>query len=97
MFIGYGALELHLPHARDLKAKRRIVRGLVDRLSSRLRVSVAETAHHDLRQRSTIGVAVVSREFAELERLLDEIGRIAEEQSEAVLLDWRPEIIQEES
>jgi hypothetical protein len=31
MFIGYGALELHLPYATDLKSKRRIVRGLVER------------------------------------------------------------------
>ena len=97
MYVGYGALELHLPHARDLKAKRRVVRGLIDRLHARLRISVAETAHHDLQQRASIGVALVSRDLAELERMLDEIGRLADEEAEAVLLDWRPEIVHEET
>lgn len=97
MFVGYGTLELHLPHVRDLKSKRRVVRGLVDRLHARLRVSVAETAHHDLHQRAGVGVAVVAADLAELEALLEEIGRIADDQAEAVLLDWRPEIVHEES
>jgi uncharacterized protein len=97
MYVGYGALELHLPHARDLKAKRRVVRGLIDRLHARLRISVAETGHHDLHQRASVGVALVSRDLAELERLLDEVGRIADEEIEAVLLDWRPEVVHEET
>lgn len=97
MFVGYGTLELHLPHVRDLKNKRRVVRGLVDRLHARLRISVAETAHHDLHQRAGIGVAVVGANLSDVERLLDEVGRLAEEQPEAMLLDWRPEIVHEES
>lgn len=97
MYVGYGAIELHLPHARDLKSKRRIVRGLIDRLHARMRVSVAETGHHELRQRAAIGVAVVARDLADLEGMLDEIGRIADEQTEAVVLDWRPEIVHEET
>jgi uncharacterized protein YlxP (DUF503 family) len=96
MYVGYGALELHLPHARDLKAKRRVVRGLIDRLHARLRVSVAETGHHELHQRASIGIALVCHELAELESRLDEIGRLAEDEAEAVLLDWRPEIVHEE-
>jgi len=96
MFVGFGALELHLPHVRDLKSKRRIVHGLIDRLHARFRVSVAETGSNDLHQRATIGVAVVAREVDEVERMLDEIGRLADSQTEAVLLDWRPEIVSEE-
>lgn len=97
MFVGYGTLELHLPHVRDLKSKRRVVRGLIDRLHARIRVSVAETAHQDLHQRAAIGVAVVARDLADLEDLLAEIGRVADAETEAVLLDWRPEIVHEES
>jgi uncharacterized protein YlxP (DUF503 family) len=97
MFVGYGTLELHLPHARDLKSKRRVVRGLVDRLHARLRISVAETAHQELHQRAGVGVAVVSAELAELEGLLAEIGRLADDLPEAVLLDWRPRIVHKES
>ena len=60
MFVGYGVFALHLPHVRDLKSKRRIVRGLVDRIHARHRVSVAETSAHDLHQRAEVGVAVVA-------------------------------------
>jgi hypothetical protein len=40
---------------------------------------------------------VVAGDLAKLEALLDEVGRIADDQTEAVLLDWRPEIVHEES
>jgi uncharacterized protein len=93
MFLGYGELELHLPHARDLKAKRRVVRGLVDRLHARFRISVAETAHHDLLQRSGIGVAVVAADAGEVERILDEVERIADNLPDATLLAWEPAVV----
>jgi len=96
MFVGFGALELHLPHARDLKSKRRIVHGLIDRLHARFRLSVAETGAQDLHQRATIGVAIVARDLEDLERMLDEVGRLADCQAEAVLLDWQPEIVSED-
>lgn len=97
MFVGYGALELHLPQARDLKSKRRVVRGLIDRLHARYRVSVAETAHHDLHQRAEIGVAVVAASPAEVERILDEIGQMAEQEPDALVLAWETDWIGIES
>ena len=97
MFVGYGALDLHLPHARDLKGKRRVVRGLVDRLHARHRVSVAETAHHDLHQRAEIGVAVVAASAAEVERILDDIGQQADAEPEAQVLAWETDWIGIES
>jgi uncharacterized protein YlxP (DUF503 family) len=92
MVVGYGALELHLPGARDLKSKRRIVRGLVDRLHARYRVSVAETGYHDLLQRSEIGVAVVASDASEVERILTAVIHIVESSGEAIVLDWDPEL-----
>ncbi len=96
MIVGLGVLELHLPHARDLKAKRRVVKSLIDRLHSRLRVSVAETAWHDLTQRAEVGVAVVARDAAAARRMLDEVLRLAEREDEAVILAWNPQLIEEE-
>ncbi|MDY7101384.1 MAG: DUF503 domain-containing protein [Actinomycetota bacterium] len=54
------AVELHLPQARSLKAKRATLRPIVEGLRHRHRLSVAETDHHDVWQRATIGVAAVS-------------------------------------
>ena len=42
MIVGLGVLELHLPYARDLKSKRRVVKSLVDRLHARFRISAAD-------------------------------------------------------
>ena len=94
MFVGYGALELLLPHAQDLKSKRRIVHGLVERLHARYRLSVAETGLQDLMQRAEIGVAVVAKSAAEVERILDAVGRVADTDSEAVLLGWEPTVVE---
>jgi len=97
MIVGLGVLELHLPHAHDLKAKRRVVKSLVERLHARFRISAAETAWHDLHQRAEIGVALVARDAAEAERLLDEVLRLAELESEAEIAGWSPQILEEEA
>lgn len=97
MIVGLGVLELHLPHAHDLKAKRRVVRSLVERLHARFRISAAETAWHDLHQRAEIGVALVARDGAEAERLLDEVLRLAELESEAEVAGWSPQILEEDA
>lgn len=97
MHVGFGAFELHLPYVRDLKAKRRIVKSLVDRLHARHRVSVAETGHHDLLQRAQIGVAVVASTSSDVERILTALEELVAQEVEAVVLDWRPEILGEET
>jgi uncharacterized protein YlxP (DUF503 family) len=94
MYVGFGVLDLHLPHARDLKSKRRVVKGLVDRLHARFRVSVAETGAQDLLQRAEVGVAVVARDPAEIERMLDEILRVVEDEPEAMVLEWSPDVLE---
>jgi uncharacterized protein YlxP (DUF503 family) len=81
-------LELMIPGARSLKDKRRTVKSMVDRMHSRMRVSVAETDLHDLHRRAEIGLAVVAASERDLERLLGELQRIAEESPEAVVASW---------
>jgi uncharacterized protein len=92
MFVGFGVLELHLPHVHDLKSKRRVVKGLVDRIHARARVSVAETGSRDLWQRAEIGVAVVSGDADEVEKILDRVASIAELETQTMILGWNPQI-----
>jgi len=96
VIVGLGVLELHLPHARDLKSKRRVVRSLVERLHGRFRISAAETAWHDLTQRAEIGVAVVARDGGDAQRMLDEVLRLVDGESEVVVLAWNPQLLEEE-
>jgi uncharacterized protein YlxP (DUF503 family) len=52
--------DLHVPESRSLKAKRSVVRPIVDGLRHRFHLSVAETGHLDQWQRAEIGVAIVA-------------------------------------
>jgi len=95
MYVGLGILDLELPHVHDLKAKRRVVRSLIERLHSRHRISAAETGNQNLLQRAEIGVALVARSEVVAQRLLDEVLRLADAESEAVVLGWEPQILEE--
>lgn len=70
MFIGVCRLEIWVQCSNSLKHKRRVVRSLVERLRQRHNFSVAEVDAHDLWQRAVIGVACVSSERNEVERML---------------------------
>lgn len=94
MVVGICVLELHLPQARSLKDKRRVVKSLIERLHQRHRVSVAETDFHDLHQRAEIGIALVAGGESEAGRLLADLRRTADGEIEAVVTRWEPQILE---
>ena len=94
MIVGVSSFELHLPSSRSLKDKRRVVKSLVDRIHQRFRVSVAETDYHDLHQRAEITLAAVTNGEGEMESLMDEIHGLVENQNEAFLTRWEPQILE---
>lgn len=75
MHVAALSIDLHLPEARSLKAKRAIVKPITEGLRRRFAVSVAEVAHHDQCQRAGIGVAVVGASPSHLVDVLDEVER----------------------
>lgn len=95
MVVGIAVFELHLPECRSLKAKRKVIKGLVDRVHSRLRVSISETDFHDLHQRSEIGIAIVGRSESEMGRLLDQVRSLADAcEPDAFVTRWEPQILE---
>ena len=95
MIVAVSVFELHIPAGQSLKEKRKVVKGLTERLHQRFRVSVAETDYHDLHQRAQIAVAVVHRSRSEVEHLLDRILAHIEEVPGAMLTSWDPFYIEE--
>ena len=93
MFVGVLRLTFHIPHARSLKDKRRVVRKFRDRVRARFDVSVAEVGAQDLHQRAVFGVSVVSGDAAVCDSVLEQVARAAETQEEAVLTDRVTEVI----
>ncbi len=85
------SLELHIPGARSLKAKRTVVRSVKDRLR-RLNVSVAEVDHQDLWQRCRLGVAAVGTSQATVEQSLNAVIEDIERHEPGLIIassiDW---------
>ena len=55
-------LDLHLPGAASLKAKRQILTSLKERIKHKFNVSVAEIGEMDKHQRSVCGVAMIAND-----------------------------------
>ena len=68
-------VELHLPQARSLKAKRAVVRPLVEGLRNRFGVAAAEVDYQDLWQRAGVAMAAVAGTAAHVEEVLDACER----------------------
>ncbi len=67
--------DLHVPESRSLKAKRAVIRPIVDGLRHRFHLSVAETGHLDQWQRAEVAVAIVAATDARVHEILDTVER----------------------
>jgi uncharacterized protein YlxP (DUF503 family) len=68
-------LDLHLPEPRSLKAKRAVVKPVIEGCRRRDGVAVAEVDHQDRWQRAGIGVAAVASSHHQLVEILDSVER----------------------
>ncbi len=73
--VGALRMELRLAAIGSLKAKRSVVRHLVETARRRHGVSASEVADHDRWQRATLGFAAVAPSAAHAEELLDRTER----------------------
>jgi uncharacterized protein YlxP (DUF503 family) len=86
-YVGILSAELRFPESHSLKEKRHCLRSAKQRLQN-MGAAVAEVDHHDVWQRSRLTVSVVTREYREVERLLDEAERYLASQ------EWELGIVQ---
>jgi len=68
-------VELHLPESRSLKAKRALVKPILEGSRRRFSVAAAEVDHHDQWQRASLGMAAVASTPGHAEEVLDEVER----------------------
>jgi uncharacterized protein YlxP (DUF503 family) len=81
------SFDLHIPQSRSLKAKRAVIRPIVEGLRNRFRLSVAEVGYQDQWQRAEIAVAVVAESEHRVTELLDAAERFVAGAPEIELLD----------
>jgi uncharacterized protein YlxP (DUF503 family) len=73
MHIALLGIEIFIPHAQSLKAKRAVIKSLLAKLKAEFNASIAELGYHDQWQRSLIGVCMLAGNKRYLE---GEIARV---------------------
>lgn len=93
MVVGVCQISLSLPGVTSLKAKRSVVRKVLDRASNRFNVAVAEVGHQDTHRQALLGFAVVSGDRRHANAMLDSIASFVEGATEAVVVDRSTELL----
>ena len=93
-YVGIAHLELHIPEARSLKAKRGPVRSLVEKIRNRHQVLVIEAGHQDLQQRSRLAICALSTSSVDIEARLRRVERTVDRNWSGHVLSWEIEIVQ---
>jgi len=73
MVVGVLKLTLYVSESGSLKDKRRVLRSLKDRLRNKFNVSVAEVDDHDLWQKATVAIALVTGDRRHADEVLQKI------------------------
>ena len=72
-------IEIHIPYANSLKDKRRVIKGLKDKIWSRFRVSISEVEGHDSRQVAILGLSYVSNDSILLDSIMNKVVNLIED------------------
>jgi uncharacterized protein YlxP (DUF503 family) len=93
-YVGVAHLELHVPEARSLKAKRAPVRSLIEKIKNRHRVLVVEADYQDLYQRAHLAICALSTDPVDIEARLRRVEQTVDRNWSGHVLSWEVEIIQ---
>lgn len=93
MVVGALMMTLHVGQAMDLKAKRKVMRAVIDRVRAKFNVAACQLGSAELWQRLELGFTVCSNEHAHAQNQLDEIERFVERLALAEVVDVRREVM----
>jgi uncharacterized protein YlxP (DUF503 family) len=92
LIVGTCLVSLHIPDSGSLKAKRFVLRRLKDRVRNKFNVSIAEIDDFDLWQRSTLGIAVVSKDGQFAHRVISNVIRLIESDGNLSVIDIQTDL-----
>ena len=94
LLIGVLRLSLHIPGARSLKDRRKVVQALRDRAHARHKAAFAEVGHLEAHDAAVLAVALVGNDAKNLRARLDAVRSDAWSSPEAhvlsAIIDIRP-------
>jgi len=91
MIVGLLTIDLAIFEAQSLKDKRRVIRGLKERIRGRFNVSVAEIGHANAAKRCTLGVAMVAESARPMHGQFDLIVELVRTVGGLTLVDYQRE------
>ena len=93
MVVGVGTIQLKLFGVDSLKAKRKIVKSMIGRISAKFNVSIAETGRNDSLQWAQIGFAMAGNDARTINGKIDKLFNMAHDMNLAYIADTTMEII----
>ena len=78
MVVGTCEVDLYIPESNSLKTKRRVIKGIKDKLRSRFNISVTEINANNLWQRASLAMAVVNENSKAVNQTLQNVLKVVE-------------------
>ena len=91
MRVAICVLELYIPGATSLKAKRQVTKSLIQRMRNKFNVSITEVGEQDLWQKAELGMAVVCHNGAGADSILEKIYSFVEMDNNVDIISSRVE------
>jgi uncharacterized protein YlxP (DUF503 family) len=83
---------LLIPYASSLKDKRKVIKGLKDRVWSKFRVSISEIDGHESMKKAILGLVYVSNDTSLLETIMNKIINLVEDNYPGLLYDYEYQV-----
>lgn len=93
MVVGFGVLTFRLHDCRSLKAKRSVVKSIVNQVRNHFNASVAEVGANDIYQRAQIGFTLAGSDHQVINAKIDKILNFVDDLGLAEMIDSEMEII----
>ncbi len=91
MIVGVVRVSIHFPESGSLKAKRKILLSLKEKIKNKFNVSVAELEDNDKWQRGIIGIAVISNKQSHANAVLSKVMDLVNSRPDIVVTDMQME------
>ncbi|KPU45285.1 hypothetical protein OXPF_11780 [Oxobacter pfennigii] len=92
MVAGICSITLIVHDANSLKEKRHVLKSLIERLKSRFNISIAETGLNDKWQSAEIGIACISNDKVQIDKVISSILNFIENDPRVEITDSSVEI-----
>lgn len=79
MVVGVCRLVFHFPDSGSLKAKRKYLRRIIERVRAKFNAGISEVGAQDSWQKAIVGLVVAGNENAHVQSMIDTITRFIED------------------